>query len=125
MTELAVISAVDISADKISLTLADGRIITVPMSWAPKLMAASQEDVASYVIDQTGVHWAGLDEHLLLIDVLKGAPEKPILEKIEAELSSAAEKFEAEFSSAAEKFEAHMKSAFDSAKSFIHDITAP
>lgn len=60
--------AVEVSctADALRVRLADGREITVPLEWFPRLRQASKEQCAHYRLigDGIGIHWPELDEDI-------------------------------------------------------------
>lgn len=60
--------AVDVSIDDVVLQvqLSDGRSITVPLEWFPKLRDASPEQRANWRLigKGVGIHWEDLDEDL-------------------------------------------------------------
>ena len=69
--------AVDVTLDDddLSVELADGRRITVPLAWFPKLLHATPEQRASWELlgDGQGIHWAEIDEDLSVEGLLRGA----------------------------------------------------
>jgi hypothetical protein len=69
---------VDVRIDETSLSahLADGRTITVPLAWYPRLLRASAEQRANWRIagGGFGIHWPDLDEDLSAQGLLRGAP---------------------------------------------------
>ncbi len=60
----------------ISVDLMDGRTITVPLSWYPRLEAASQTQRENWNIcgGGYGIEWEEIDEHLSTEGLLRGAP---------------------------------------------------
>jgi hypothetical protein len=62
--------------DTISVDLMDGRSITVPLVWYPKLLNASSEQLIQWEIcgGGYGIHWPELDEDLSPEGMLRGAP---------------------------------------------------
>lgn len=62
--------------DTISVDLMDGRTITVPLVWYPRLLNASPEQLAQWEIcgGGYGIHWEALDEDLSTEGMLRGAP---------------------------------------------------
>src|SRR5947209_5177624 len=54
----------------------DGRTITVPLAWYPKLFNASPDQRKNWRISGGGygIHWADLDEDLSTEGLLRGAP---------------------------------------------------
>ncbi|MBI5850310.1 MAG: DUF2442 domain-containing protein [Planctomycetes bacterium] len=59
----------------LTVDLADGRRISVPMSWFPKLLAASPGARGNCEIfgDGQGIHWPDIDEDLSVAGLLRGA----------------------------------------------------
>lgn len=54
----------------------DGRTITVPLAWYPRLANAKPEQLARWEIAGAcyGTHWPDLDEDLSTEGLLRGAP---------------------------------------------------
>jgi hypothetical protein len=64
--------AVDFTATELVVTLADGRKITTPLDWYPRLKNASIEQRARFEIMPMGIHWPDLDEDLSVAGMLRG-----------------------------------------------------
>lgn len=64
--------AVEITEDALVVTLADGRKITTPLDWYPRLKRASTRERANFEIMPMGIHWPDLDEDLGIVGMLKG-----------------------------------------------------
>ena len=60
--------AVDVSftADAIHVVLADGREITAPLEWFPRLRAATTEQLKDWRLigGGVGIHWESVDEDI-------------------------------------------------------------
>ncbi len=67
---------VTITGDALSVDLMDGRTITVPLAWYPRLANAKPEQLARWEIAGAGygIHWPDLDEDLSTEGLLRGAP---------------------------------------------------
>lgn len=67
---------VHINEDVLSVDLFDGRTISVPLAWFPRLLHASPEERAKWRIagGGYGIHWPDLDEDLSTAGLLGGAP---------------------------------------------------
>lgn len=67
---------VRIGKDTLSVDLMDGRTITVPIAWYPRLAEANPKDLARWKIAGAGygIHWPDLDEDLSTEGLLRGAP---------------------------------------------------
>ncbi|MGD9645674.1 MAG: DUF2442 domain-containing protein [Pirellulales bacterium] len=62
--------------DSLSVDLADGRTITVPLAWYPRLLAASAAERNNWQIagGGFGIHWPDIDEDLSAAGLLHGLP---------------------------------------------------
>ncbi len=67
---------VRVTDDTISVDLYDGRTITVPLAWYPRLLHASSKQRANWEIAGAGyvIHWPDIDEDLSTQGLLRGAP---------------------------------------------------
>jgi hypothetical protein len=67
---------VQFTDDAISVSLRDGRIITVPLVWYPRLLAATASQRNNWKIagGGYGIHWLDIDEDLSTEGLLRGAP---------------------------------------------------
>jgi len=66
--------AVNVTDDALTVDLADGRTITVPLAWYPRLLQASPAERVNwrFVGDRQGIHWADLDEDISVEGLLAG-----------------------------------------------------
>ncbi len=64
------------TADALSVELMDGRTISVPLAWYPRLADAKPEQRARWEVAGAGygIHWPDLDEDLSTEGLLRGAP---------------------------------------------------
>jgi hypothetical protein len=60
--------------DKLNVDLADGRTITVPLTWYPRLLSSSTNERQNWhlVGDGHAVEWPDLDEHIGIEGLLQG-----------------------------------------------------
>jgi hypothetical protein len=69
---------VDVRCDTDSLIvdLMDGRTISVPLAWYPRLLRASSEQRQNWELagGGYGIHWPDIDEDLNTEGLLRGAP---------------------------------------------------
>jgi hypothetical protein len=67
---------VHFSEDTISVDMIDGRTITAPLAWYPRLLHATPEQRANWRISSGGygIHWPDIDEDLSTQGLLRGAP---------------------------------------------------
>lgn len=62
--------------DLLVVDLADGRTVSVPLAWYPRLLAASSEQRSRWELSAAGfgIHWPDVDEDLSTAGLLRGAP---------------------------------------------------
>jgi hypothetical protein len=62
--------------DALSVSLCDGRLITAPLAWYPRLLNATPAQRKNWKISGGGyaIHWPDLDEDLSAEGLLRGAP---------------------------------------------------
>ncbi len=67
---------VHFTEDTISVDLMDGRTITVPLVWYPRLLNATPAQRQQWEVcgGGYGMHWEALDEDLSTAGLLRGAP---------------------------------------------------
>ena len=70
------VANVAFSPDSLSVSLMDGRTISVPLAWYPKLLHGTEEQRKNWKIAGAGygIHWPDLDEDLSTEGLLRGAP---------------------------------------------------
>lgn len=71
---------VRITENNVSVDLFDGRTITVPLAWYPRLLLATPDQRAHWEIagGGFGIHWPAVDEDLNTAEMLRGAPAPEI-----------------------------------------------
>lgn len=69
------IQAVHFANGNIQIDLRDGRMVSAPLTWFPRLQTASVAQRANYYVDDmgTGAHWPEVDEDIS-VRVLLGWP---------------------------------------------------
>ncbi|HWD57309.1 MAG TPA: DUF2442 domain-containing protein [Stellaceae bacterium] len=77
------INPVSVSFDstKMSVELSDGRTISVPLAWFPRLQDATQEQLQNYELSPYGLHWEELDEDISVAGLLAGRGDETKLGK--------------------------------------------
>lgn len=70
------ISHVIVTDEELILDLADGRSLTVPLTWYPRLKSAAREERQNCQIIGSGhaIEWPDLDEHIGIEGLLAGRP---------------------------------------------------
>lgn len=82
MTTLAVepnpsdVIDVAVTEDTLTVELSDGRSISVPIEWYPRLVHGTQEERNNWRIigRGQGIHWESLDEDISVEGLLAGKP---------------------------------------------------
>lgn len=66
------------SHDQLTVDLADGRTISVPLVWFPRLVLGtdSQRQAFELMGSGTGIHWPDLDEDISVAGLLAGTPSR-------------------------------------------------
>ena len=65
---------VSVTEDTLIVNLVDGRTISVPVTWYPRLAHGSQAERANwrFIGEGEGIHWADLDEDISVEGLLAG-----------------------------------------------------
>ena len=78
MSTLATYKArnVAVTDDTLSVDLNDGRTISVPLAWYPRLLHGNPEERSNwrFIGDNEGMHWPDLDEDISVENLLLGRP---------------------------------------------------
>ncbi len=66
--------------DMLIVDLADGRSISVPLAWYPRLLHATPQERDNWDIVGAGfgIHWPDIDEDLSVDGLLRGAPSPQV-----------------------------------------------
>lgn len=75
------VERVEFSSDSFSVSLQDGRIVSAPLAWYPRLRSATPRERAEWEIFQDSderdiIHWEQLDEFIPVIALLTGTPSR-------------------------------------------------
>ena len=65
-----------ITDDTLAVDLNDGRTISVPLAWYPRLLHGTTEERNNwrFIGDKEGIHWPDLDEDISVENLLLGKP---------------------------------------------------
>ena len=76
LTAEARAQSVIITEDTLSVDLNDGRTISVPLAWYPRLLHGTVEERSNwrFIGDKEGIHWPDLDEDISVENLLLGKP---------------------------------------------------
>ena len=58
--------------DNMWLDLQDGRTLSVPLAWFPRLLHAQGSERLKFEISPKGLHWESLDEDISIAGLLAG-----------------------------------------------------
>jgi hypothetical protein len=74
LLEVPKIQTIDITDDTLSVDLSDGRTISVPLAWYPRLLYGSVEERNSWRLigGGDGIHWNQLDEDISARNIILG-----------------------------------------------------
>ena len=75
-SRMALATGVEVSEDTLTVELADGRTIAVPVLWYPRLAHATAEERRSWRLigSGQGIHWPSIDEDISVANLLAGQP---------------------------------------------------
>jgi hypothetical protein len=70
-------SAIDVTVtdDRLTVVLADGRELSTPLAWFPRLLEATQEQRQKWRLigRGQGIHWPEVDEDISVASLLRAA----------------------------------------------------
>ena len=76
ITEIEIANAVDvvITDDSLTVNLDDGRTISIPLSWYPRLLYGTEKERKNFRLigNGEGIHWQDLDEDISIKGLLTG-----------------------------------------------------
>jgi hypothetical protein len=63
-----------VTEDSLIVDLSDGRSLTVPLAWYPRLVHGTPEEKRNWrwIGDREGIHWPNLDEDISVENLLLG-----------------------------------------------------
>jgi hypothetical protein len=65
-----------VTDDTLAVDLNDGRTISVPLAWYPRLLHGTPEERSNwrFIGEKEGIHWLDLDEDISVENLLMGKP---------------------------------------------------
>jgi hypothetical protein len=76
--ELRMVSAknIQVTDDALIVDLSDGRTVSVPLAWFPRLLHGTPEERNQWRLigDGEGIHWPALDEDISVENLIPGKP---------------------------------------------------
>jgi hypothetical protein len=92
VVELKAVLAISVQTDDVELTVdfSDGRTISVPLAWYPRLVHATQieRDQWRLIGGGKGIHWEALDEDISVENLIFGKPSSESQASFEKWLNS-------------------------------------
>lgn len=69
-------SSVRCTSDELVVSLTDGRVLSVPIAWFPRLARADLPQRSQYELlgEGEGIHWPVIDEDISVAGLLAGRP---------------------------------------------------
>ena len=91
-TGAALAQDVNVGDDALTVVLLDGRTVTVPISWYPRLANGSHEERLNWQLlgGGHGIHWSDLDEDISVDALLAGRPSAESQSSLQRWLSARA-----------------------------------
>jgi hypothetical protein len=85
------------TSELLSVSYDDGRIITLPLKWYPRLFRATPAQRRNWELlgRGYGVHWPDVDEDLSAEGLLRGSPAREYLRELEKQKPKRREKLAA------------------------------
>jgi len=70
------IQSVRVTDDALTVELSDGRIVSVPLAWYPRLLHGTPQERRNWRLigKGEGIHWPDLDEDISVENLLLGKP---------------------------------------------------
>jgi hypothetical protein len=70
------VSSLTIGDDTLTVELTDGRSISVPLAWFPRLLHGTSQERSRWRLigEGQGLHWPDLDEDISVANLLEGKP---------------------------------------------------
>ena len=76
LTAEAKAQSIRVTNDTLAVDLTDGRTISVPLLWYPRLVHGTETERNNwrFIGDKEGIHWHDLDEDISIENLLMGKP---------------------------------------------------
>lgn len=73
---MASVQNVTVTEDSLTVDLSDGRRVSVPLTWFPRLLHGTSEERKNWRLigDGEGIHWPDLDEDISVENLILGKP---------------------------------------------------
>lgn len=90
--EIPLAESVSVSDDTLDVELSDGRAISAPLTWFPRLVHAAPEERSAWRLigKGQGIHWEAIDEDISVEGLLSGRPSRESQESLKRWLAGRA-----------------------------------
>jgi hypothetical protein len=90
LSGIPTIQQVTVTDDTLSADLSDGRTISVPLAWYPRLLHSSTKERNDWRLigSGSGIHWNQIDEDISIKNLLLGQPSGESQKSLQRWLSS-------------------------------------
>lgn len=90
LSEIPTIQQVTVTDDTLSADLSDGRTISVPLAWYPRLLHSSTKERSDWRLigSGSGIHWNQIDEDISIKNLLLGQASGESQKSLQRWLSS-------------------------------------
>ncbi len=70
------VAGIRLTDDSLSVDLSDGRTVSTPLAWYPRLVHGSATERSNWRLigEGRGIHWTALDEDISVENILAGKP---------------------------------------------------
>ncbi len=85
---------ISINEEALTVELSDGRTISVPLTWYPRLVHATEQERANWrlIAGGKGIHWPELDEDISVQALILGKPSQESSQSLKKWLENRKEK---------------------------------
>ena len=85
---------VSLTDDTLSVDLSDGRSISIPIAWFPRLLHSTEQERNNWRLigKGQGIHWEDIDEDISIEGLLAGKPSGESQESLKKWLAKRSEK---------------------------------
>ena len=83
-------SSLDVTSDALIVELSDGRTLSIPLAWYPRLLHGTDEERRNWQLlgDGYAIEWPDLDEHIGIEGLLAGRSSGESLTSLQGWLAS-------------------------------------
>ena len=74
--------------EELIVELVDGRCVSVPLTWFPRLLHATPQQRQKWELlgDGEGIHWPDIDEDLSVVGLLRGTPAPGVAREVQQDV---------------------------------------